>query len=89
MIAAPKISTNGSNEPKNSIEQLHTNVPALDEVVLNWLRHNSFSHGLHPPEQKDDTRHLAIRQFPFAPLLIVPLSQHLGKPAVPIVRVGQ
>lgn len=32
---------------------------------------------------------MPIRQFPFAPLLIVPLSQHLGKPAVPVVREGQ
>ena len=57
--------------------------------MLNRLRNNSFRHGVHPPEEKDDTRHLAIRQFPFAPLLIVPLSQHLGTPAVPVVRVGQ
>ena len=38
---------------------------------------------------KDETCHLAIRRFPFAPMLIVPLSQHLGKPARPIVRAGQ
>ena len=30
-----------------------------------------------------------IRQFPFAPVLIVPLSQHLGNPAKPVVREGQ
>ncbi len=45
----------------------------------------SFSHGVHPPESKDATAGLAIRQFPFAPVLVVPLSQHLGKPAVPVV----
>jgi electron transport complex protein RnfC len=38
---------------------------------------------------KDDTSQLAIRRFPFAPVLIVPLSQHLGKPAKAIVRAGQ
>ncbi|MDH4072686.1 MAG: RnfABCDGE type electron transport complex subunit C, partial [Gammaproteobacteria bacterium] len=38
---------------------------------------------------KEDTSHLSIRRFPFAPLLIVPLAQHLGKPALPIVRAGQ
>lgn len=31
---------------------------------------------------------MPIRQFPFAPLLIVPLSQHIGKPAVPVVSEG-
>ncbi len=57
--------------------------------MLDIVRRNSFSHGVHPPDHKDETSHLAIRRFPFAPLLIVPLSQHLGKPARAIVRQGQ
>ena len=57
--------------------------------MLDKLRKDSFRHGVHPPEHKDETSHLAIHRFPFAPVLIVPLSQHLGKPAVPIVREGE
>lgn len=57
--------------------------------MLDFFRKNTFRHGIHPPEGKDETAGLPIRQFPFAPLLIVPLSQHLGKPAVPVVREGQ
>jgi electron transport complex protein RnfC len=57
--------------------------------MLDMARKNSFRHGVHPPEHKDETAHLAIRQFPFAPVLIVPLSQHLGKPAIACVREGQ
>ena len=49
----------------------------------------TFRHGVHPPESKDETSGLAIRQFPFAPVLIVPLVQHIGKPSVPVVREGQ
>ncbi len=49
----------------------------------------TFRHGVHPPEAKEATKELPIRQFPFAPLLVVPLSQHAGKPALPIVRAGQ
>ncbi|MDH3588954.1 MAG: electron transport complex subunit RsxC [Gammaproteobacteria bacterium] len=49
----------------------------------------SFRHGIHPRDHKDDTCGLAIRQFPFAPVLIVPLRQHLGAPAVAVVRAGQ
>ena len=49
----------------------------------------SFRHGVHPPEAKEETKDLPIRQFPFAPVLVVPLQQHLGKPAVPVVREGQ
>jgi len=52
-------------------------------------RYPSFAHGVHPPQAKDDTRDLPIRQFPFAPLMIVPLLQHIGKPALPVVREGQ
>ena len=57
--------------------------------MLNALKKDTFRHGIHPPEMKEDTSHLSIRRFPFAPMLIVPLSQHLGKPAVPVVRAGQ
>ena len=49
----------------------------------------TFRHGVHPPESKEATSDLAIRQFPFAPVLVLPLSQHLGKPSVPLVREGQ
>ncbi|MFQ6005059.1 MAG: electron transport complex subunit RsxC [Woeseia sp.] len=57
--------------------------------MLGIVPKDSFRHGVHPPEHKVETSHLAIRRFPFAPLLIVPLSQHLGKPAVPVVREGE
>lgn len=49
----------------------------------------SFRHGVHPPEQKEATSRQAIRQFPFAPVMIIPLSQHIGKPARAVVREGQ
>ncbi len=49
----------------------------------------TFRHGVHPPESKDETSGLPIRQFPFAPVLIVPLLQHMGKPALPVVQEGQ
>ncbi|MCA8975952.1 MAG: electron transport complex subunit RsxC [Planctomycetes bacterium] len=54
-----------------------------------WARNNTFAHGIHPPEAKDDTKDLAIRQFPFAPVQVVPLQQHLGKPAIAEVNEGQ
>ena len=52
-------------------------------------RYPSFSHGVHPPEAKAATRDEPIRQFPFAPVLVIPLAQHIGAPAVPVVREGQ
>jgi Na+-translocating ferredoxin:NAD+ oxidoreductase subunit C len=48
----------------------------------------TFRHGIVPPPNKEATRGAAIRQFPFAPELIVPLLQHAGNAAVPVVREG-
>lgn len=41
------------------------------------------------PHHKSSTQHLPIRRLPFPPLLMVPLSQHAGAPAIPIVQEGQ
>ena len=49
----------------------------------------TFAHGVHPPEAKEATAGLPIRRFPFPPSLTIPLSQHIGKPAVPVVREGE
>ncbi len=57
--------------------------------ILNLLRRNTFEHGIHPQEHKELTCKLPIRRLPFAPTLIVPLSQHTGAPAVSLVRPGQ
>ena len=51
--------------------------------------HPSFHHGIHPPQYKEETARLPIRQFPFAPLMMIPFAQHIGKPAIAVVREGQ
>ncbi|MCB0558372.1 MAG: electron transport complex subunit RsxC [Lewinellaceae bacterium] len=53
------------------------------------FRKSTFKHGVHPPEHKEDTNGLPIRQFPFAPLIILPMSQHIGAPSQIVVREGQ
>jgi electron transport complex protein RnfC len=57
--------------------------------LLRRSRFPSFAHGVHPPEAKTETCTLPIRRFPFAPLLVVPLSQHVGNPSIPVVREGE
>ena len=52
-------------------------------------KYKTFPHGIHPPEHKEQTCHLPIQRFPFAPLLVIPLLQHIGKAAIPVVREGQ
>jgi electron transport complex protein RnfC len=49
----------------------------------------TFPHGIHPPEHKGQTCHLPIQRFPFAPLLVIPLLQHIGKAAISVVHEGQ
>lgn len=60
-----------------------TNHPLLSR----WKRR--FKHGVYLPDEKDDTCGLPIRHFDFPPVLVVPLSQSLGKPALATVVEGQ
>ena len=50
---------------------------------------STFKHGVHPREYKELSNQLPIRRLPFAPTLVLPLSQHAGKPSVPLVQPGQ
>ena len=47
-----------------------------------------FKHGVHPPEFKELTAQEATRRIPFPKEVILPLAQHIGAPAVPLVKVG-
>lgn len=53
------------------------------------LQKNTFKHGIHPPENKESTNRLPIRQFPFSPIIILPLIQHIGSAPRLVVREGQ
>ncbi|WP_428607048.1 electron transport complex subunit RsxC [Sedimenticola sp.] len=58
--------------------------------LLNLFRRTkTFKHGVHPMDHKEQTAHLAIKRLPFAPKIYVPLAQHIGAPAVPLVKPGQ
>ncbi|MFB1488201.1 MULTISPECIES: electron transport complex subunit RsxC [unclassified Thiocapsa] len=54
-----------------------------------FQRHRTFDHGIYPVEHKELTADKPIRRLPFAPELVIPLVQHKGAPAVPLVKVGQ
>jgi electron transport complex protein RnfC len=56
--------------------------------LFSALRRTTFARGVHPDEHKS-TAGIPIRRMPFAPRMSLPLAQHIGKPAVPIVKVGQ
>ena len=44
--------------------------------------------GIHPPERKALSRPGELGSAPMPPFLVLPLRQHLGVPALPIVSVG-
>ncbi len=58
-------------------------------MTLTLFRKKTFKHGVHPPEHKDETNDLPVRQFPFAPVIILPMAQHIGAPSKIVVREGQ
>jgi len=57
--------------------------------ILDIFKYKTFSHGIHLPDRKERTCEQKIRRVPFSPMLIVPLTQHFGKAAKPIVSRGQ
>jgi electron transport complex protein RnfC len=48
----------------------------------------TFRGGVHPKEYKELTENLAFEYFPAGDEIILPLSQHLGKEAKPLVKKG-
>ena len=51
-------------------------------------RSPSFHHGVHPPDLKDLTAGVPIRRMPFPDEVVLPLRQHAGRPARPVVKPG-
>ncbi|MCB1036320.1 MAG: RnfABCDGE type electron transport complex subunit C, partial [Acidobacteria bacterium] len=48
----------------------------------------TFRHGIHPRDHKEGTEDLPVERMPFVDRYVLPLSQHAGAPARPIVRPG-
>ena len=48
----------------------------------------SFHGGIHPPEEKQWSEHKPIEELPPPEEAIIPLQQHIGAPAEPIVQKG-
>lgn len=56
--------------------------------LADLIHRSGFSHGVHPPDSKSLTAAVPIRRMPFPDQVVLPIRQHAGKPAVPIVRAG-
>ena len=45
--------------------------------------------GVHPPGGKDSTELLPLRNAPLPSECVIPMAQHMGKPALCTVEIGQ
>jgi len=52
------------------------------------MRAKTFPHGIHPLEFKEFTAEKAIESLPPPEKIMIPLLQHFGKPAKPLVQKG-
>ncbi|MBU0559698.1 MAG: electron transport complex subunit RsxC [Bacteroidota bacterium] len=46
----------------------------------------SFKGGVHPKESKELTEHLGFEIMPTPQMVIIPLSQHIGKPSIAVIK---
>ncbi|MGI9225728.1 MAG: electron transport complex subunit RsxC [Woeseiaceae bacterium] len=56
--------------------------------AIRRLRRN-FEHGVHPAHHKQQTESLPIQRVPFVKDYVMPLGQHIGVPANPVVEAGE
>ena len=52
------------------------------------MKLKTFRGGIHPPELKGSTENRPIERCPLPDKVIIPLRQHTGSPAEPVVKVG-
>jgi len=48
----------------------------------------TFPGGVHPHDNKEFSKKSAIEKFPIPAKVVIPLSQHIGAPSKPVVKVG-
>ncbi|MFQ6039041.1 MAG: RnfABCDGE type electron transport complex subunit C, partial [Candidatus Aminicenantales bacterium] len=52
------------------------------------MRTKTFPHGIHPPEHKESTAEKSLEFLPPPEKMFIPLHQHFGAPAEPVVKKG-
>ena len=57
--------------------------------MTNMIRLHTFHGGIHPADNKSQSNHRPIQQVPLPPELILPLHQHIGAAAKPVVQAGE
>jgi electron transport complex protein RnfC len=53
------------------------------------MKTKTFPHGIHPPEDKEPTAEKKLEFLPPPEKVVIPLHQHFGAPAEPLVKKGE
>ena len=68
---------------KVNFKEVNEYVKAVREARL-----DGYYGGVHPSEKKELAEHIALVRFPEPETVVIPLSQHAGAPATPVVAAG-
>lgn len=67
---------------KTSLQKIRSYVNAIRE------KDSGFG-GVHPPARKERSQNLPLKDFPSPAQVVIPLSQHIGAMALPLVQAGE
>lgn len=65
-------------------------VKTIKEYVssIRDTRLTGYDGGVHPGENKELAENIPLKKFPEPDTVVIPMSMHVGKPAEPVVKVG-
>ncbi|MDO4622622.1 MAG: electron transport complex subunit RsxC [Eubacteriales bacterium] len=80
-----------SKQPVQIRDYSKVNVEVITAFVkeARAKRFEGFYGGVHPEENKEYSEHKALEKFPESDYVEIPMSMHIGAPAVPCVEVGE
>ena len=78
------------NQPVQLRDYSKVNHKVISDYVksIREARFDGYYGGVHPAERKGMSEHIELVRFPEPETVVIPLSQHIGKPATPVVAVG-
>ena len=77
-------------QPVQFRDHSKVNYKVINDYVksIREKRLDGYYGGVHPAERKEMSEHCALQRFPAPEIVVIPLSQHSGKPAEPCVAAG-
>ena len=79
-----------TSQPVQLRDYSKVNFKVINDYVkaIRENRLDGYYGGVHPCEHKEFSEHKSLVKFPDPKIAVIPMSQHLGAPATPIVQVG-